>query len=157
TNFVARQSFPILGGQWFGFIVPPEGLVGEACAVAYTGEYGRESWKEVQVPISLVEADSLSEEKQIVIGNSFATAFKRGGSAFVTGAAVAESGTAVEVTLISFEGDLLTAAQGTIGEFGFWDIELTVPVDAPDLIILQATLPDAESEIKQAIEIEVSD
>lgn len=115
------------GGYWQGSLGIPGDLTGEACAVAYFGTPGEDTWREAQVPITIYAAnDSRAGGIQIAYPPANGTA--------VAGQPLLISGTAfnaanVTVSILMADG-LVIGEQSTIpGAQGFWEMQLDLPYD----------------------------
>ena len=160
TNFVAAQKISLAEGNWYGFVILPQNVTpGPACAVAYTGEYGEDGWREALIPIQLRAADD-PLAVLLHLANSGELEFVVGEVTTLFGVAVNVPEQAVDIMLV------LDTAVGTnepvatgkafADQFGFWSIDLEVPDDAPSgpaLLTVTAGEGDTYQEIRLPITI----
>lgn len=160
TNFIAAQKISLTEGNWYGFVILPQNVTpGPACAVAYTGEYGEDGWRQALVPIQLRAADD-PLAVLLHLGNSGDLEFAVGEETMLFGVAVNVPDRAVDIVLV-----LDTAVAGTqpiatgkafADQFGFWSIDLEIPDDAPSgtaLLTVTAGEGDTYQEIRLPITI----
>lgn len=160
TNFIAAQKISLSEGNWYGFVILPQNVTpGPACAVAYTGEYGEDGWRQALVPIQLRAADD-PQAVLLHLGNSGDLEFTVGEETVLFGVAVNVPDRAVDIVLV-----LDTAVAGTqpvatgkafADQFGFWSIDLEIPDDAPSgpaLLTVTVGEGDTYQEIRLPITI----
>ena len=145
SRLAAQQSFTVAGGgSWFGLIIlPREALDDRACATVYTGVYGEE-WREVQQRLPVLAPDD-ERVARISLERWVDLTFRAGGTAALSGMAV----DADEVTVVlksSVDESVLAEGTAVVGDFGFWEIQLPVPADAPGTIFIEVTIPNPEGE-----------
>ncbi len=125
---VSRQSFAMNGsGSWRGFVQIPQDVTGEACAIAWFGEQGSAERREAQYLINVVPKD---EGAGTTIGWPKAgETIKAGETVFFQGVTVnAENGElAIQIRLA--DGSVAAGDVVTVGQYGYWEAELLVPVD----------------------------
>ncbi len=135
TNFIAAQKISLASGSWYGFVILPQNVEpGPACAVAYTGEYGEDDWREALIPIQLLAADD-PQATSLRLGNPGDLAFTVGNTTNLFGVAVNVPDRAVDIMLVldsaSGEGEVITSGTAFADPFGLWSIDLELPDDAP--------------------------
>lgn len=139
TTFVTRQEYSVEGGEWTGVAYLPQETRDErACAVAYTGTYGSGSWVEVQTPLPVLAPDD-ERASRIALEATFGLTFQAGGTARIAGTAV--DAPEVQVVIKHPEtGSVLAEGVAPVGDFGFWEISLPLPADAPEFVLVDVTL-----------------
>lgn len=145
TEFIARQSFTVSSGSWTGQVILPADVTGPACAIAYTGTYGENGWREVARPLEIVssEAENIS---RISIPLPTNNSFRKGSNAFIYGTAVNPPESEVVVELRDIDGESIATGTATVNTFGYWEISLPIPADYNEtwLIIRAAFEEDGE-------------
>lgn len=160
SNFIAAQKISLSNGQWYGFVILPQNAAaGSACAVAYTGEYRAEGWREVQIPIQLRSFDD-AQAFLLNLGNLGELTFKRGEATNLFGVAVNLPDRAVDIELVldsaSGGSQLVATGKAFADQFGFWSIDLEVPDNAPTgsgLLTISGGVGDSYQEIRQSVTI----
>lgn len=129
-TIAARQSFTMSGsGYWQGFIVIPRNVSGPACAVAYTSTRGDESWREVQLPIDILPGDH-PDAHGILISAPASGSQVRAGEAFTLyGVAYNAPDDALSLSVLLENGRIVTQQLIEVQPFGYWEIDLLIPVD----------------------------
>lgn len=160
TNFIAAQKISLTDGSWYGFVILPQNVVpGPACAVAYTGEYGADGWREALIPIQLRAADD-PQAILLHLGNAGELAFTAGSNTNLFGVAVNVPERAVDIVLVldSATGgsQLVATGKAFADQFGFWSIDLELPDDAPSgpaLLTISAGEDATYQEIRLSVTI----
>ena len=160
SNFIAAQKISLSSGQWYGFVILPQNAaVGPACAVAYTGEYGTNDWRQVQIPIQLRAFDD-TQAFLLNLGNLGELTFKRGEATNLFGVAVNLTDRAVDIELVldsaSGGSQLVATGKAFADQFGFWSIDLELPDNAPigsGLLTISGGVGDSYQEIRQPVTI----
>lgn len=160
SNFIAAQKISLTGGQWYGFVILPQNAAaGQACAVAYTGEYGTDGWREVQIPVQLHAFDD-TQPVLLNLGNLGELTFARGNATNLFGVAVNLPDRAVHIELVldsaSGGSQFVATGKAFADQFGFWSIDLAIPDNAPiGLGLLTISGGDGENyqEIRQSVTI----
>lgn len=160
TNFIAAQKISLTGGGWYGFVILPQNVAsGPACAVAYTGEFGEEGWREAIIPIQLRAADD-PQAVLLNLGNPGELIFNVGQDTNLFGVAINVPESAVDIMLeldsVGGSGPLVTSGKAFADHFGFWSIDLDVPDDAPTgpaLLTISAGEGDSYQEIRLTVTI----
>ena len=159
SNFIAAQKISLSSGNWYGFVILPQNVtVGPACAVAYTGEYGEEGWREALIPIQLHAFDD-PQATVLSLGNPGELTFTVGSVTNLFGVAVNVPDRAVDIVLVldSTSGSQLVASgKAFADQFGFWSIDLELPDDAPSgpgLLTVSSGEGDSYQEIRQTVTI----
>lgn len=144
-NEVARQNFVLRGsGYWQGFVVVPPDTAGTGCAVAYFGTPGEETWREAQVPITILAPED-GGARGVEIGNpppnSTVTA---GQELFLYGTALNAPEEQVQVSVILENGRVVSQGTAISDYWGYWELPLTLPfdVEGPAEITAVAGAPD---------------
>jgi hypothetical protein len=128
---VASQSFPLnFGGYWQGYIYVPRDVVGPACAVAFFGTPGEDTYREAQVPIELLPRDGDSSYVVKVHNPPFGAELTAGQSLNVYGLAYNARDDVVQIDLQREDGLLLAQATAAVDQFGYWEAVLILPLDA---------------------------
>ncbi|VAW41948.1 hypothetical protein MNBD_CHLOROFLEXI01-661 [hydrothermal vent metagenome] len=160
SNFIAAQKISLTGGIWFGFVILPQNAAaGPACAVAYTGEYKADDWREVQIPIQLRAFDD-TQAVLLDLGNLGELTFARGEMTNLFGVAVNLPDRAVNIELVldsaSSGSQLIATGKAFADQFGFWSIDLAIPDDAPNglgLLTISGGEEENYQEIRQTVTI----
>lgn len=138
TRFGARQSFEVPGGTWNGNVILPREIAGEeACAFAFTGTYGEGDWREMQTPLPILAPDDPQANR--ISLEQFNLEFTAGQSARIAGMAV----DAPEVRVLVRSGaddSVLVEGTAPVEQYGFWEMQLPIPADAPDFVRLDVML-----------------
>lgn len=137
TEFSARQSFTFTGGSWNALVILPENMPeGDACAIAYTGTYG-ENWREVQTPIQITTLDNAVSSDRLRLGNPFQTTINRAdGVISIYGMAANPDNNEVTAILSTQEGEILSETTTTVDTFGYWELDLPITEQTPNLVVL---------------------
>lgn len=126
----AKQSFGIGGGYgsyWYGYIGVPRNLSGPACAIAYFGAPGTDTWRQALVPINIL-AETDEAAAGIFIVNPIAGGAARAGQSFaVSGLAYNAVDDTVLTTVTLDGGQILSQATAVVDDFGYWEVNLTLP------------------------------
>jgi hypothetical protein len=141
-NEAARQFFSLRGNTyWHGFLLVPRDLTGPACAVAYTGSSDDpDRWREAQVAVNVL-ADDDEDARGIVIGYPPPGSPLQAGRSYpVYGVAYNAPGGEVSVTYLLDNGRLVGQGVATTDLYGYWEVNLTVPLDAEGAAFVQATM-----------------
>lgn len=155
------SSLNLLNGRWQGWtVLPPTLPTGAACAIAFTGERGTDTVREVRVPITIL--DELDDRAQMLqLGNTGDFIFVSGAPAYIFGVAVQAPGNEVNVQLVRAD-EQATIAEGTavVNSFGYWEIDLDIPPDTPQnqaLLIVSMGADDTYQEVRQVVFIQSPD
>jgi hypothetical protein len=153
STFVSQYSFALgtasdLWSEWNAQIIVPRLLEGEGCIVAYTGEYRVGDWREMQVPVLVVnEADE--GIRRVVMNDSAAGPFAQGASIYVSGLAIGTPMLDLQLFLKDEDGQdgerELLKLSVDVDDFGYWEANVQLPAeDAAGLMVLKAIIPDDE-------------
>jgi hypothetical protein len=137
----ARQSFVLSGsGYWQGFIVVPQNLSGEACAVAYFGTPGEVGWREAQIPITIISP--AEDEKRIVtIGNPPPGSVVQAGEPLLLyGTAGNARNSSVWLTLMLDNGRILSEGFTTTDYWGYWEHSVYLTPDTDGHAFIQVAV-----------------
>ncbi len=149
------SSLNLLNGRWQGWsVLPPTVLPGAACAVAFTGERGTETAREVRVPVTVLD-DTDDRAQVLQLGNAGDFIFTAGAPAYIFGVAVQVPDNQVAVKLVRDDGQG-TISEGTavVNSFGYWEIDLDIPPDTPQnqaLLIISMGSDDNYQEVRQVV------
>ena len=151
-------SIGLPNGSWQGWSVLPQTVTpGAACAIAFTGERGTESAREVRIPLTILDAMD-DRVRSLKLGNAGDLLFTAGASAYIYGVAVRAPNNQVTVQLVSDnqETSPSTIAQGTAvaNSFGYWELNLEIPADTPQrsaLLVISMGEDDAYREVRQTV------
>jgi hypothetical protein len=160
TNFIAAQKISLASGSWYGFVILPLNVdPGLACAVAYTGEYNENGWREALIPVQLLAADD-PQATVLQLGNSGELSFTVGRATSLFGIAINVPERAVdimlELDLASGGSQLVTSGTAFADQFGLWSIDLELPDDAPSgpaLLTISSGADASYQEIRLAVNI----
>jgi hypothetical protein len=152
---VARQNF-VLGGSvttfnWHGFIIVPGEAEGEACAIASFGQPGEESWREIQVPIT-VYPTSAAEARQIEVARPLPqTSYRAGDRLFVYGTAPGITEGVVLISVLLENGRIIEENEVATDLWGYWEFETVLPpdIEGPAEINVSAGEPDEAGYVLQ--------
>lgn len=141
---------------WQGYVILPPDVSGPACAVAWVGTPGEESWRAAQVPITI-----LDREDESAVGITIANPRPQGGvrageSLLVNGVAYNVPGQTVRLNLSLADGQLVAEAEAQADRFGYWKTEIILPSDVEGEALLTASVgEDVEpvAEAQRALEI----
>jgi hypothetical protein len=127
---VARQSFVLSGsGYWQGFVIIPATVSGPGCAIAHSGAAGEESWREVQVPITIAANDDDSGAG-VVIGNPPRdTNVTAGQELLLYGTALNASEETVQVAVLLENGRIISQSDVMADYWGYWEHLVIIPAD----------------------------
>jgi hypothetical protein len=141
---VVRQGFQMGGGgrrayYWSGFVVVPKDLVGPACAVAYFGEPGTEDWREVQIPIEIMDKRD-AEAKGVVVASPRPEAEVFAGEEITLyGTAYNVSDGPVTVDVIMENGRIVGQTTVQTDYWGYWEAAVLLPIDVLGLAEITVT------------------
>lgn len=160
TNFIAAQKISLTSGPWYGFVILPQNAAaGEACAVAYTGEYGDGNWREALVPIQLRAFDD-PQATVLSLVNARELTFQAGTTTNLFGVAVNVPDQAVDIVVVldsaSSGSQLVASGKAFADRFGIWSIDLMLPADTPSgsgLLTISSGEDDTYQEIRQPVTI----
>ena len=160
SNFIAAQKISLSSGSWYGFVILPQNVEpGPACAVAYTGEYGEDNWREALIPIQLRAFDD-AQATVLSLGNPGELDFSVGSATNLFGVAVNVPDQAVDVALVlglaDNDSQLIASGKAFADQFGFWSIDLELPDDAPggpSLLIISSGEGESYQEVRQPVTI----
>jgi hypothetical protein len=127
----ARQNLVMSGsGYWWGRMVVPQELEGPACAIAHFGAPGEVGWREVQVPVTIVQPGSPAA-RGIVIGGPFPGGTVPAGELLtIYGVAYDARNSDLLITILLDNGRIVTEGVTRSDYWGFWELEIFLPDDA---------------------------
>lgn len=156
SRFAAKQSFTVTPAaadrdtDWTGILILPQAIEdGESCAVAYTGKMGEGAWAATAMSMPVLAEDDPNANR-ISLEAGFNMVLKAGRTERIAGTAV----NAEEVTVtLSRSDDNAVIAEGTatVGDFGFWELHLPIPSDAPDFVQVAVVISSDDSETPPAL------
>lgn len=135
---------------WQGYVVLPPDVSGPACAVAWVGTPGEESWRAAQVPITILE-----REDENALGITIANPRPQGGVwagelMLVNGVAYNVPGQTIRLNLSSPEGQLIAEGEAQVDRFGYWKTDIMIPGDVDGEAVLTASVGDDVEPVAQA-------
>ena len=156
SRFAAQQSFTVTPAAadrdtgWTGVLILPQAIEGDdSCAIAYTGKMGEGTWAATAMSVPVLAEDDPNANR-ISLEAGFNMVLKAGRTERIAGTAV----NAEEVTVtLSRSDDNAIIAEGTatVGDFGFWELSLSIPSDAPDFVQVAIVISSDESEAPPAL------
>jgi hypothetical protein len=160
TNFIAAQKISLSSGSWYGFVILPLNVApGPACAVAYTGEYNENGWRQALIPIQLRAFDD-PQATLLQLGNPGDFSFAVGRTTNLFGVAINVPDRAVDIMLVldsaSGGSEVVTSGTAFADQFGLWSIDLELPDDAPSgpgLLTIFSGADDGYQEIRLPVTI----
>ena len=156
SRFAAQQSFTVTPAAadrdtgWTGVLILPQAIEGDdSCAIAYTGKMGEGAWAATAMSVPVLAEDDPNANR-ISLEAGFNMVLKAGRTERIAGTAV----NAEEVTVtLSRSDDNAIIAEGTatVGDFGFWELSLSIPSDAPDFVQVAVVISSDDSEAPPAL------
>lgn len=153
---VAKFKLTLNGsGYWQGSLGIPRDVVGPACAIAYFGIPGEDTWREVQIPINVYAADDPSAHGVQLTAPPTNSEIDAGQDLFLSGTAFnAES---VVISIILDSGRIVAERTAIPDTYGYWELTLTLPFDVEGVAEITVTALDktgaANAEAKTLITI----
>jgi hypothetical protein len=139
----ARQSYVLRGsGYWHGFIVVPNDLEGEVCAVASFGspEGSPENWREAQLPMTILPAGR-ETPPQVAIAIPAPGSQLRAGQRYIAHGTAANARNADIVVSIWLDNGRIVLETTAVSDYwGFWETSFTLPDEAQGAAQIFATL-----------------
>jgi len=126
TRFVTRQIYELGNGSWRGMMVLPSDIIGQACAIARTGNPDEsDAWAAAILPLTILSPDD-ENSSRITLGNTGELVFSGSVPLTLFGTAVHAINNEVDILLTSDDGNykLLAAETVSVNSFGFWEIEV---------------------------------
>jgi len=153
-NEVAAYTFSLRGSSyWQAYIIPPRDLSGPGCAVAYVGSPGEEGWRAAQIPVEVL-AQNDPQAVGVMIANPAAGRRLTGGETItVNGVAYNAPGGEVHVAVMLANGRIIAESAVEAGASGFWELEVTLPVDVEGEASVTATVGDPGDPVAQATNV----
>lgn len=147
TEFVARQSFTVGGGEWYGQLLIPENTAGPACMVAYTGEFGTAGSMAVAYPAQVVSATDESAPPLTLGYVPFSA--PAGTTLDLYGSAINAPDGLVSIQVSTYpagasEPTVLTTFTATVDEFNYWFATYTIPAEQTDMLLITVTVPGTD-------------
>jgi len=129
-------------GYWQGQLGVPGDVSGPGCAIASFGTPGTETWREVQIPVNVLAADSDEATGVTIISPAE-------GSVTLSGQELALTGTAfnaatVLVSVLMENGRIVSELSATPDNFGYWEMQVLLPFDVSGAAEITATAQDAD-------------
>lgn len=159
---LAHQSYPLRGsGYWQAFIILPPTAAGPACAIVHFGTPGEATWREVQLPLTVLPSDD-PEAKGITIGNPPPEAITTAGKElFLYGTAFAAQLAPVRVSVLLENGRIISETDSSTDFWGYWEQTIFLPNDVEGPAKITVTVGEADdpfySEVSTTIIIELAD
>lgn len=146
---VARQGFQ-LGGSgrpfyWSGFVVVPQDLVGPACAVAHFGEPGTEDWREVQLPIEVLDKTAVDATGVVIARPRQDAELLAGEELFLFGTAYNVSTGPVTISIMMDNGRIVGQSSVQTDYWGYWEASILLPYDLLGLAEILVTAGEDET------------
>lgn len=130
TNRVIRETYPLAGsGAWQGFMVLPPDALGPACAIATFGPEGDLGWREVQVPITLLDPEDEAAAGVIIANPAGESTWTAGSTVQVNGIAFGAIVEPVDVEVLLENGRVIAQATPETDYWGNWTLPVTLPAD----------------------------
>ncbi len=114
-------------GYWQGQLGVPANVSGPGCAIASFGTPGEATWREVQIPVNVLAADSEEATGITIISPAAGSVHLSGQSLPLSGSAF--NAASVRVTVLLENGRIVGETTATPDSFGFWETELLLPFD----------------------------
>lgn len=158
------NSITLPNGRWQGWSrLEPTVTAGAGCAIAFTGERGTESAREVRVPITILDKYD-TQARSLQLGNSGEQVAIMGTSAYFYGVAIQAPNNEVNVQIVpdSTGTSNKPIAQGTavVNSIGFWEVHLEIPADIQSQqAILMVTMGEDENyhEVREIVFIQAGE
>ena len=143
---VAAYTFTLRGSSyWQAYVIPPRDVSGPGCAVAAVGAPGEEGWRAAQVPVDVL-ARSDPQAVGVMIANPAPGRRLTGGETItVNGVAYNAPGGDVHVAVMLANGRIIAESTVEAGASGFWELEVTLPVDVEGDASVTATVGDPDN------------
>lgn len=130
---VARQSFR-LGSSvnefyWSGFAIPSHTYAGPACAIASFGEPGAASWREAQVPITILDPDDEGASGIRIASPLVNSEFIAGEEIVVYGTAYNISSRDIFLSLLLENGRIVEQQTVPTNFWGYFETTIQLPLD----------------------------
>ncbi|MDX1688523.1 MAG: hypothetical protein R3248_11110 [Candidatus Promineifilaceae bacterium] len=150
-NEVAGYTFSLRGSSyWQAYVIPPRDVSGPGCAVATVGSPGEEGWRAAQVAVEVLARND-PEAVGVMIANPVAGRRLTGGDTItVNGVAYNAPGGEVQVAVMLANGRIIGESAVEAGASGYWELEVTLPVDVEGEASITATLGDPDNPVAQA-------
>lgn len=138
---VAHYAFNLRSSTyWQTYVIIPENVEGEACAVIMKDEPGGEGWLAAQVPLTIYPRDD-ERGLSVAIANPAANQRINGGQTVeINGVAYNAPDGQVNVSVTLADGRTLADTTVSSDRFGFWSFELSLPPDVEDQVQITASL-----------------
>lgn len=131
---IARQTYTLGRSNqpfyWSGFLVMPRSASGPACAVAYFGEPGTDTYREAQVAINIVPPEEDGAKGVTISSPAPGSTVTAGQELVVFGTALNASDAEISVGVASENGRVLGQSTVTTDYWGYWEARFTLPFDA---------------------------
>ena len=163
TESHTSNSITLQNGRWQGWsVLQPTTKAGAGCAIAFTGERGTESAREVRMPITIL--DEFDPQAQgLQLGNVGEQVVTAGTAAYFFGVAIQAPNNEVQVQIVPDDGGASNAPivqeTAVVNSFGLWESNLEIPLETAAqqaLLILAMGEDDTYHEVRQTIFIQGS-
>lgn len=143
---VAAYTFTLRGSSyWQAYVIPPRDVSGPGCAVATVGSPGEEGWRAAQVPVDVL-ARTDPDAVGVMIANPAPGRRLSGGETItVNGVAYNAPGGDVHVAVMLANGRIISESTVEAGVSGFWEVDVTLPVDVEGDASVTATVGDPDN------------
>jgi hypothetical protein len=138
---VAHYAFTLRSSTyWQTYVIIPENVEGEACAVILKDEPGVEGWLAAQVPLTIFPRGD-ERGLSVSIANPAANQRINGGQTIeINGVAYNAPDGNVNVSVQLTNGRVLADTTVSSDRFGFWSFELSLPPDVEGQVQITASL-----------------
>lgn len=141
-NQVASFTFTMSSsGYWQGQLGVPNNVSGPGCAIASFGAPGEATWREVQVPITVLAADSQEAAGVTIINPAAGSVHLSGQVLQLSGAAI--NANSVTITVLLENGRIVGEVSATPNSLGLWEAALLLPFDVSGPAEITVTARDA--------------
>lgn len=130
-------------GYWQGQLGIPANVAGPGCAIASFGTPGEAAWREVQIPINVLAADSEEATGVTIINPAAGSAFPSGQTLYLSGTAF--NAARVQVSVLLENGRIVGETSAVPNSLGLWEAELLLPFDVAGPAEITVVAQDASS------------
>ena len=153
-NEVAAYTFSLRGSSyWQAYIIPPRDLSGAGCAVAYVGSPGEEGWRAAQVPVDVLARNDPEAVGVMIANPANGRRLTGGDTVTINGVAYNAPGGEVQVAVMLANGQIIAESAAQAGASGFWELDVTLPVDVEGEATITASIGDPDDPIAEATNV----
>ncbi len=136
-----RQGYGMRGsGYWQAFIVVPDDVEGETCALVSFGEGDTADRREVILKLDVLSLSN-KEAARIVIGSPTPnSAIGAGKTLALRGIATNAPQNEVLLTLLLADGRIAATETAEVNRYGYWEASMLIPVELRGEALLRATI-----------------